>query len=390
LGVDRDGREVTTVVISPTNVAGFPDGGGHFWVYMQYVEGLRRAGCRVCWLEEYRPPADAAAGDRVLATFRARMARHGLGGSAILYTRPARDDADPVYIDVDAAEAERTLARADLLLNFHYAIHPALLARFRRTALVDIDPGLLQHWMATDVLTPAPHDAYFTTGPTVGTPEARFLGAGVRWTTIRPPVALDRWPYVFAPRSQRFTTVSTWWGDEWVTDASGVYENNKRVSFLAFVGLPRQTTQPLELALYLGRGDEEDRRRLEANGWRVRHSREVAATPGAYARYIRSSRGEFSCVKPSCLKFRNGWMSDRSVCYLASGKPVVVQDTGQAEFLPTGEGMFTFTTQEEAAAALAAVNADYQRHCRAARLIAEDHFDARRTAETILMEVSGR
>ncbi len=104
------------------------------------------------------------------------------------------------------------------------------------------------------------------------------------------------------------------------------------------VSLPQQTSQPLELALYLGEGDVADRRRLERHGWRVRHSVEVASTPEAYAAYVRGSRGESSCVKPSCLKLGNAWVSDRTLCYLASGKPVVVQDTGLGAFLPTGEG----------------------------------------------------
>jgi glycosyltransferase involved in cell wall biosynthesis len=111
---------------------------------------------------------------------------------------------------------------------------------------------------------------------------------------------------------------------------------------------------------------------------------EVASTPEAYAAYVRGSRGEFSCVKPSCLKLRNAWVSDRTLCYLASGKPVVVQDTGQGAFLPTGEGAFLFSTLDEAAEAFGAINADYERHCRAARAIAEEHFHTRRTAETIL------
>src|SRR5437867_3825605 len=123
---------------------------------------------------------------------------------------------------------------------------------------------------------------------------------------------------------------------------------------------------------------------MERRGWRIRRSREVAATPEMYQAYIQRSRGEFSCVKRSCIEFQNAWVSDRTICYLASGKPVVVQDTGPSEFLPNGEGMFRFGTAQQAAAAFETINADYERHCRAARELAETYFDARQVAEKIL------
>ena len=123
---------------------------------------------------------------------------------------------------------------------------------------------------------------------------------------------------------------------------------------------------------------------MEGYGWRIRHSQEVAGNPEMYQAYIQGSRGEFSCVKPSCKKFQNAWISDRSLCYLASGKPVVVQNTGPSAFLPSGEGMLRFSTLEEAADALTAVNLDYERHCRAAREIVEVYFDARRVLGRIL------
>ena len=127
-----------------------------------------------------------------------------------------------------------------------------------------------------------------------------------------------------------------------------------------------------------------DRRDMERRGWRIRPSPEVAGTPGAYQAYLQGSRGEFSCAKRSCMKFQNAWVSDRTVCYLATGKPVVVQDTGPSSFLPNGEGIFRFSTLEQAADAFGAINADYERHCRAARKLAETYFDARSVAATIL------
>ena len=233
----------------------------------------------------------------------------------------------------------------------------------------------------------APHDVYFSTGETVGTARAQFPDCGIPWRRIRPPVCLERWPYTHDPTCEAFTTVSSWWSHDWVKDARGVlFDNNKRVSFMDFVELPRLTSQKLELALCLGNKphDFEDRQMLERHGWRVRHGHEVAGTPEMYQAYVQRSRGEFSCAKPTCMKFQGAWVSDRTLCYLASGKPVVVQHTGPSAFLPNGEGMFRFSTAEEAMGAFEAINANYQWHCRKAREITEAYFDSVQIAECIL------
>jgi hypothetical protein len=377
-----------TVVISSYNVANFPEGGGHLCVYLQYAQGLRQLGCDVYWMENFRRSDDEKWDAAALATFRARMQRLGLGEKLILYTSQERDGAPlppSAYLGITQAEAEATFAQADLLLNFHYAINPALLARFRRTALVDIDPGLLQFWISRGQLAVPRHDCYVTTGETVGTPAALFPDCGLRWIHVRPPVCLEHWPYRFAPRAEAFTTVSTWSADTWVVDGKEAYENTKRVSFLQFAELPRLTRQPLELALFLRtKEDLAEKRLMQSHGWRIRRSEEVAGSPESYQAYIQGSRGEFSCAKPSCMNFQNAWISDRTLCYLASGKPAVVQNTGPSSFLPNGEGMFRFTTLREAADALEAVNADYERHSRAARQIVETHFDAKQVLGRLL------
>jgi hypothetical protein len=305
--------------------------------------------------------------------------------------------------------AREVLRSSDLLLNFHYSIPERLLSLPGRTALLDIDPGLLQFWMATGQIAVPPHDAFVTIGETVGVACSKIADVGVSWTHIQPPVYLAEWPFTYRPESEALTRVSGWWGGggkgEWITDGKRVFfENNKRVTFLEYVDLPSGTAQPLELALALGEGDEEgterehddswvpqgvdkgavtdyvsdaiDRRMLESKGWRIRHATEVASSPEAYRAYIQQSRGEFSCAKPSCMYFQNAWVSDRTICYLASGKPVVLQDTGPSSFLPNGEGMFRFQTMEQALGALEAINVEYRRQCEAARAIAETHFDA--------------
>jgi len=374
-------------VISVYKVANLPDGGGHFWVYMQYAQGLRRLGCDVYWLEQFRPPAsgDSAQEAALLSPFLERMKRFGLEGKTLLYAKAGNDFR---FVGCEWPDVERVLKRADLLLNFHYAIDPRLLGCARRTALVDIDPGLLQFWISTGQLNVPAHDCYLTTGETVGTPSARFSDCGLQWHRIRPPVCLDLWPFTYDPHAEAFTTVSSWSTTDWLKVTENgktvLRENTKRVAFLQFESLPRHTSQPLELALYTDARDAQDLACLTRSGWRVRHSRDVAGSPEAYRSYVQRSRGEFSCAKASCMDFQNAWVSDRTVCYLASGKPVVVQDTGPSSCLVNGEGMFRFSSVDEAARALDAINSDYGRHCRAARDLAETQFDAKRILEGVL------
>ena len=383
-----------TVVISPFNVANFPEGGGHFWVYLQYVLGLRQLGCDVYWLEGFCTEGPAEREAAALATFRARMEQHGLAGKVILYFKQSKEpslNAPSEYLNMTRAEAEAIFSQADLLLNFHYAVNPGLLACFRRTALVDIDPGLLQFWISRGQLTVPRHDFYFTIGETVARSAAQLPDCGLPWIHFRTPVCLERWPYVFDPDSKAFTTISNWDSSDWVVDANEAYDNSKRVAFLEFADLPSLTSQPLELALFMRhQRDMAEWKDLERRGWHIRHSGDVAATPEMYQAYIQGSRGEFSCAKRSCMRFQNAWISDRTICYLASGKPVVVQNTGPSSFLPNGSGMFRFSTAEEAAAAFDTINADYERHCRAARQIAESYFDARRSLEMLLNIALGK
>jgi hypothetical protein len=374
---------MTTVLVAPFNVASYPDAGGHFWVYMQTAAALVALGCEVYWLEHFNS-TDAEREDAMISMFFDRMQDFGFGNKVILYkTKP--DPPGYEFIDFDRRRAEQIFGRTDLLINFHYGIQPDLLSKFRRTAVVDIDPGLLQFWIANKQLSLPAHHFYFTIGETVGTSRALFPDCGLPWIPIRPGVFLDLWPYSFDESCKAFTTVSSWWGKEYVSDGKDIsFENNKRVTFLEFIDLPRFTNQPVELALSFGDDEAQERDRLEHFGWRVTHAFEAAGDPRAYQKYIQQSRGEFSCVKPSCIFFQNAWISDRTLCYLASGKPAVIQDTGPSSYLPYGDGFYRFKTMDQAVDAFEQINNNYERNCRAARKIAEEYFDIRNSLEIIL------
>ncbi|MEA2626662.1 MAG: hypothetical protein QOD06_2707 [Candidatus Binatota bacterium] len=373
---------MSTTVCIAARTSQYPTGGGHLWVYLNWALGLRSLGCRVIWLERMGCDEDAPEPARLaVEALHGRLARYGLGDALALASWTGERLPAAVSgpcLDLDAA------TEADLLLDMEYETPSDVIRRFRRSAHVDTDPGLLQFWMARGAIRLAPHDLYFTTGETVGRPEARFPDGGVFWHYAPPCIALDWWPPHAAPSDAPFTTVSHWYMDQWVVENDdSYYANDKRDGFLPFLDLPRRTSMPLELALNLG-GDPVEKAALEARGWRIRESRDVAGTPWDYQRYVHESRGEFSCVKPHCIRLQNAWISDRTLCYLASAKPAVVQNTGPSRFLPDAAGLFRFSTIEEAARSLETVCRDYEAQCRLARTLAEEHFDARKVTAAVL------
>jgi hypothetical protein len=374
---------MTTVCMTPLTL-GYPEGGGHLWVYLNWALSLRALDCRVIWLEDIgelaatRPRTEV---ERDIATLSARLEAHGLDGALALTSFSGHElDAGLVAgrLDLETAAAE-----ADLMLDFAYDTPPWALALFRRTALVDLDPGLLQLWMSQGKLRVSDHDLYFTIGETVGTGEARFPDGGVRWQHTPAPVFLPAWPPTEAAGGP-YTTVTNWWGD-WIELDGEPVCNDKRTAFLAYAELPARSGLPLELAVTL---DDytvgTDMPIMERGGWNVRDAWEACPTPEDYRAYIQGSRAEFSCAKPSCRLLANAWISDRTLCYLASGKPAVVEHTGPSRFLPEADGLLRFQDLDEAAAAIEAVEADYEHHSRLARALAEEHFDGEKVVRRVI------
>lgn len=355
----------------------FPKGGGHFWVYLNWALGLQALGCDVIWLEAASPSTPTEEVIATVASLKSWLERYGLGHSVVLCSRttePLRAEAAIGCVDLDVAYA------ADLLLNLAYDIPAPVVERFRRSALVDIDPGLNQIWITAGQLTVAPHDVYFTIGETVGQPGAMFPDCGLTWHYTPPAVFLPAWPVTPADYAAPYTTVTGWW-DGWMDFRGENYANAKRDGFFPFLDLPRRAPVPFELAIA---GAGPDLAMLRNRGWHVSDALVIAATPWDYQRYIQASRGEFSCAKPSCPRLQNAWISDRTLCYLASGKPAVVQHTGPSRFLPDSAGLFRFRDCEEAVRCLEIAETDYERQCRLARGLAEEYFDARKVLTEVL------
>jgi hypothetical protein len=197
---------------------------------------------------------------------------------------------------------------------------------------------------------------------------------------MRQPTLLDLWKSG-VPCKPEFTTVCNWKGNREIEFAGEKYFWSKHLEFLKFIDLPKRSGMPLELAI--SGLDGEARMLLESNGWLLTDALPLTLDPWPYRDYVRASRGEFSVAKDQNVRLRTGWFSERSACYLAAGRPVVTQDTGFGTVLPTGEGLFAFSTMEEILTAFESIRSDYGRHSRAAREIAEQYF----RAETVLQRL---
>jgi hypothetical protein len=252
----------------------------------------------------------------------------------------------------------------------------------RRRVFIDADPGFTQISLAQGhpdlTATVARCERLFTIGQRLGAPDCPVPLGDRRWEKTVAPVALAHWPVAEDGPAGHFTAIMQWRGFRDVTYA-GVQYGQKDREFPRFLDLPRRTTQPFRLALTGGDAEE-----LVRHGWEVVPGWEPSRTPESYRAFIQASRAEFGVAKHGYVQMRGGWFSDRSVCYLASGRPVLVQDTGLADWLPTGEGVVTFSDAREALVGVARINADYAAQRRAARQIAETYFAAERVLPPLL------
>jgi hypothetical protein len=280
---------------------------------------------------------------------------------------------------------ERIARDADLIWNFWYALQEPFLHRFRRRAFIDVDPGHLQVCVALGACTLGDHDAYLTIGLNVGEEDCGIPMLGLRWRPFLPFVHMPSWRVTADPGPQApFTSVTHWTWEELHYD-NRVLSLSKREAYLRYLTLPGIAKRRFELAANISSADRTgDRELLVSNGWHIVDPHGVAPTPTAYRDFIERSRSEFICPNPIHRELNTGWFSDRSIAYLASGRPAIAEDTGFTSKLPVGDGLLTFRDLDDAAAAVAEVDSNYQRHSRAAREVAEACFDSRRCLDAML------
>lgn len=367
--------------------------GGMIWQVLHHLVGLRQLGFDVWYVEDserllydpvtYWPTTEYAANVQSLSRF---MESVGLGDRWVFRPPGVWDSVvgatdlaglDRLYQEADAA---LNLCGAQELRNDHSSI--------RCLVHLETDPVEYQVAVANGDLGKIEkldaHDYLFTYGTNLGAPDCLVPLERYRWHPTWPPVCIDWWANDSSPPSaEALTTIANWKH----TDKDVVWQGkswrwSKHHQFRRFINLPSRSTLPLELAV--GKISDHDKGRLRNHGWRVVPS---LVDFGGYRDYIRGSLGEFTVAKEQYVRPRSGWFSDRSVCYLAAGRPVIMQDTGFGNIIPTGEGLFSFATEDEALAAIDAVARNYARHSAAALEVAREFFDAERVLGEILRKV---
>lgn len=354
--------------------------GGIAWQAMHYILGLERLGYEAWYVEDhganpYDPRQNSVVMDCAYNVdyVRRMMERYGLGGRWAYW-----DAINDVYHGLSREAVFRLYREADALINLCGAVrlrdeHMACTKRL----MIDTDPVYEQiKYAGADPAARAYLDAhthFFTYGENVGGPGWIVPLCGIPWKPTRPPVVLDEWPTDDeAPGC--FTTIATWENKGKNIDFGGeTYVWSKHVNFLRFLDLPRRRPRQCFTMAMLPPTPAVEAQ-LTGEGWRLADPRPVSASMESYSEFICGSRGEFTVAKDIYVRPNSGWFSDRSVCYLAAGRPVVTMDTGFRRFYPVGEGLFDYRTAEEAVAAIDSINADYRRHSRAARMIAAEYF----------------
>jgi hypothetical protein len=379
--------EKLTIIVSGM-IAADPYQGGAAWAVLQYVLGLRELGHRVLLAEPVDSSRLLPAGIPLenstnAACFRRIVSDFDLRDQAVLLLSGTRTTCGISYERLESFARE-----ADLVLNVSGMLtDERLLASIPVRVYLDLDPAFNQLWNAQGIdMRFSHHTHFFTVGQAVGTASCSIPTCGVEWKHTYPPVVLSHW----APGSQvdfnALTTVGNWRGYGSI-EFEGKHFGQKAHSLRRFFQLPQLTSEQFLLAMAIHAGETSDIESLNKFGWKLVDPLQTTATPMDYQRFVKGSKGEFGIAKSGYVESRCGWFSDRSACYLASGRPVIAQDTGFGRFLPVGEGLFSFDTAEDVLAAIDALNSNYQKHSAVARSISEEYFCSKTVLTNILSNV---
>jgi hypothetical protein len=370
--------------------------GGVVWQVLHYLLGLERLGFEAYYVESrgnWLPhPVDASVDPEFPRVMVGEvMRRFGFADRWVCRADFIRDGY--TFGGFTPGDLPRLYEEAEAVINLtgsHVLDDNQL--RCRRRVYLETDPGVPQVRLTSgDPLAwelVLAHTHHFTFAENLDNPDCRLPKPRLNYLPTRQPVALDVWQTTVDPRCPTFTTIAKWRKrrNQTVVVVDGeTYYWSKDLEFKAFLDLPWRTRQPIELALASVSPD--DASTLRQYGWRVVDGFSLSGSLEGYRRYVQTSRGEFTVAKDLNIRLRTGWFSDRSACYLAAGKPVITQDTGFGNVLPTGEGLFAFKSIDDILVALDAINSDYEKHCRAARQIAQEYFDATRVLSDLLARI---
>lgn len=392
---------MATVIVSGP-LANKPSNGGGVWERLSWAGGLRRLGVDVYFVEQIAPQACVDPTGAVapfadclnVKWFRAATEWFGIADRSTLVSTDGHECEGLAWPElIDLAKS------ADLLINLSgHLMLSDLLDHAGRKVYVDVDPGFTQLWHAdpNNAFTVAGHEFYFTIGENIGRADCPIPTGGIEWRPIRQPVVLADWPVTAADDPGRFTTIASWRGPYGPIEWQGRMLGLKCHEFRKFLELPERvelaTVQEMdggtfEIALAIHPADDKDRRALLEHGWKLTDPRMVAGDAASFRRYVQQSGAEFSVAQGVYVDTNSGWFSDRTIRYLASGKPALVQETGFSRHLPVREGLITFRTLDEAAEGARRIHSDYDGHRQAARAIAEEYFDSDKVLSRMLEEV---
>jgi hypothetical protein len=380
-----------TIVVAGA-LAQRPRIGGHTWVFLQYLLGFKRLGWDVLFLDQLEPEmcVDAAGQpcplDQSINLHYSLevMSRFGLDSAfALIYNHGER------FVGLSRQQVLERTRKSALLMNvMGYLTDEELLGSVPRRVFLDIDPGFGQMWQdlgLADVFRG--YDDYVTIGENIGQADCVVPTCGLEWITTPQPVVLDYWRAQAATSGDRFTSIASWRGAYGPLEYQSKTYGLRVHEFRKFAPLPRLCGRPFQLALDIHPDEVKDLALLAENGWSLVDPEVVAGDPWAYQEYVQGSKAEFMVAKNMYVQANSGWFSDRSMCYLASGRPVLAQDTGLESLYPTGEGLLTFSTMEEALFGVEQISNDYARQARAARAIAEEYFESDKVLSRLLSKL---
>jgi hypothetical protein len=392
-------KKKLTIIVSGM-IAADPWQGGATWAVLQYILGLRRLGHEVFFVEPVavkalRPDGSPLADSDNARYFKSVCDAYDLWDTSALILAGTRETFGLRY-----EQLQRVAARTDLLLNLSGLLTDEnLFSKIPSRVYLDLDPAFNQLWHDVQKIDMrfAGHTHHVTIGQNIGGGKSEISNfkfqikspvptCGLNWLKTFQPVVLEHWPVAREIKHDALTTIANWRGYGSI-DWNGVNYGQKVHSLRQFLSLPTLTDEKFSLALAIHSDEKNDLAALKNHRWQLLDPARVANTPENYAEFIRGSKAEFGLAKSGYVNSRCGWFSDRSVCYLASGRPVIAQDCGIKNLLPTGEGLFAFTTADEVLAAIAAMYSDYARHAKRAREIAEEFFDSDKVLKRLLENI---
>lgn len=357
---------------------------GNTWAFLNWVLGFREAGWEVWVVEEIDPDhcidvnwQPSSYETSINLSYWQRICREfDLTNQSTLFFKGK---------ETDSQSCQQFAREADLFLNIsgHFKNRTLAMPKAKKVYL-DLDPAFTQIWAEVygSDMNFLGHDIFFSVGTLLGEKGSRAPSCGIIWHPTFPPVVLSYWPYQEQTHFSKFSTIAHWQGYAWC-EWQGQWYKGKSDEFIHWVNLPQQVQATFEIATDI-KAYADDLSPFHLAGWQLSNAYEISETSRAHQAYIRSSSAEFSAAKGGYVLSQTGWFSDRSVCYLASGRPIVLQDTGISRVLPVGKGLHTFTTLEEAIKSCQIVCHSFLAEQRAARQLAERYFDSHRVIAEML------